>query len=223
MHKRSRVQTRTISRATLTRSLEWLSVPGSVFGFFLVCLTITLGFATVAWGQPADKALARAQRITEAEQLTAELIGPNEAAARNLKVLVARASRPKAIIAQQRKAALLALIEEDPGEVLHLALPAAMRKTLPADVQPYLERELTVEGHLETSIVGDPDGALHFYRLLGADGISRRLHFIGHPPSLAIGSQILIRGITLNEEVALRAGLIGSTATGLSILSTAPI
>jgi len=52
-------------------------------------------------------------------------------------------------VATERQEILAALIEDDPGEVLRLALPADLRASLPAAVQALVEEEMEVEGELD--------------------------------------------------------------------------
>jgi hypothetical protein len=51
--------------------------------------------------------------------------------------------------ATKRHKLLAILIDQYPGEVMKLALPDSGRAGMPAEVQPYLEQRLEIEGEIE--------------------------------------------------------------------------
>src|SRR4030042_768119 len=51
--------------------------------------------------------------------------------------------------AASRQQQLLSIIEQNPGEVIRLAVPATTRAALPSAVQAYIEQEIDIEGNLE--------------------------------------------------------------------------
>jgi hypothetical protein len=52
-------------------------------------------------------------------------------------------------VATERQQLLAALVEDDPGEVVRVALPADLRASLPPAVQALVEEEVDLEGALE--------------------------------------------------------------------------
>src|SRR5262245_3043887 len=85
--------------------------------------------------------------------------GPNPAAERLTQDLVAKNARyhlagpteqapllnDLLTVAAERQQLLAALMEDDPGEVLRVALAAAIRASLPPAVRDYIEEEVAVE------------------------------------------------------------------------------
>ena len=66
-------------------------------------------------------------------------------------------------IIEARREALLALMGDHPDVVLTVALPEAVRKSLPADVQGQVEQDATLEGTLEIDVAMTLSGGSRRY------------------------------------------------------------
>ena len=116
--------------------------------------------------------------------------------------------------AQERHDALLSLMERDPLQVLTVALPKSVRKTLPSMVQDLVEEQVTTKGELQ--IVHSDDFAngisRYFYSLRNPSGgfslpsgsaIGRvSLHFAGEATTAVSGSKVSVTGVRIHEHVA---------------------
>ena len=105
-----------------------------------------------------------------------------------------------------RRQVLLTLIDGDPGMVLRLALPASARGAASAQVRAQLEDDVQVEGRLEI-LHEDTLGAGRFRYVLQAAGARYSLHFAGgEPRHLLSGARIRVRGVRLDQQIALAGG-----------------
>lgn len=110
--------------------------------------------------------------------------------------------------AAQRHQILTALIEENPGEVLRLALPDSVRAGMPAAVQEFLEQRQELEGEIEVLHVDYKDAKQsHYVYLLKMEfGERFSLHFAHHPPGLLSGTHVRVHGLMLHDVKARDAG-----------------
>src|SRR5438067_2472302 len=113
-------------------------------GAFLV-LVCVLSLTPVAHAATPDQASDRRQ----AENLTQSLVSlgaryQNASAAGRRQILEDMLSA-----AQQRQELLASMIEDDPGEVLAVTVPASTRDGMPPEVQELVERQTQVEGELQ--------------------------------------------------------------------------
>jgi hypothetical protein len=109
-------------------------------------------------------------------------------------------------LAAERQGLMAALMEEDPRSVLDAAVSAALRATLPADIQALVERHEEIEGEL---IVVHEDGPTRdrYEYFLRVTGGRLSLHFAGEPsPALTTGTRVRVRGTRVNAAIALEAG-----------------
>ena len=108
-------------------------------------------------------------------------------------------------IAAKRQQLLAALIEDDPGEVLRVAIPAAVRTSLPPTVQAYVEEEVEGEGELEV-LYEDYDTQSRLLYFLKTDSERFSLHFAASPPKqLLTGTQVRVSGVQINGVFALES------------------
>ncbi len=107
--------------------------------------------------------------------------------------------------AAERQRILAALIEDDPAQVLRVALPPGLRASLPAAAHPYLEESLSVEGELEV-VYEDSEHAARLRYFLKARGTRFSLHFVSDPPALASGARIRVEGVEVDGALALGSG-----------------
>ncbi|HSF34367.1 MAG TPA: NEW3 domain-containing protein [Candidatus Tectomicrobia bacterium] len=170
---------------------------------------IVVGFAVFA---PAGFVLAHSTssapstgRDATAERLTHTLVNLNaqyhqEGPAEQTKLLNDLRS-----VAAPRQRLFSRLIEDNPAEVLRLALPAAIRASLPPAVKPYIEEEEVLTGELEVLHEDYENGGRYVY-FLQATGKRYSLHFAAEPPSLLSGSPVRVTGIRIKETLALASG-----------------
>ena len=180
--------------------------------FIGACL-VALGMASFAAG------VAHAQQGPSAAQsLTKTLIALNarfQAAGRAER---AGLSGRLLSVAATRQQALAALLESNPGEVLRVALPAALRSRLPSSVRPYIEREAALEGVLLVLHEDWPGGG-RYRHLLDTTSGRYLLHFASRQPThLLTGSRIRVRGVQVGTTLAL-----ATDVTTVQAVAPAPV
>lgn len=109
-------------------------------------------------------------------------------------------------VAVSRQEFLAARMEEDPGEVLRVAVPATIRAGLSLDVRDFVEQEVEVEGMLEILHEDRTDGSRYLYFL---EAVTSRLslHFAADAPThLQTGDRVRVRGVRVNQALALESG-----------------
>ena len=156
---------------------------------------------------PADASAAAANRA-QAEALTQSLLdltaqyraaGASDRS-RVQSVLVATAAR--------RRQLFESMIDNDPGAVLKAALPIAIRATLPSPVGVYLEEDAIRDGELEVYHVDHVDVSRSGYRYFLKTPEGRlSLHFADVAPSLPTGTEVRVRGVRVNDALALGAAI----------------
>ena len=118
--------------------------------------------------------------------------------------------------ATERQALLAAIIQDDPGEVLRLTLPADLRASLPPAVRALVEEEMEVEGELEV-LHEDRDVGSRFVYFLKTARRRFALHFAAHPPThLETATRVRVTGVQVGQALAL-----GSSSTSVQTLATA--
>jgi hypothetical protein len=119
-------------------------------------------------------------------------------------------------VATERHALLAALSEDNPEEVLRMALPADLRASLPPAVQALVEEEMEVEGELEVLHEDREVGSRYVYFLK----TTRRrfaLHFAADPPThLETHARVRVTGVRVEQALAL-----DSSSTSVQTLATA--
>jgi hypothetical protein len=108
--------------------------------------------------------------------------------------------------AASRQQLLLSIIEQNPAEVIRLAVPASARAALPPAVQPYIEQEVDIEGKLEVMYEDyDQHSRLLYHLEIAGERVS--LHFADHRPEhLLTGAKIRVRGVQIGTMLALAGG-----------------
>jgi hypothetical protein len=120
--------------------------------------------------------------------------------------------------AASRHRVLASLVENDPGEVLRVALPPALRAGLPSAVRAYVEAETALEGTLLVLHEDSPAGGRYRYFLESAAG-RYSLHFATHPPMhLLTGARVRVTGVQVDGTLALSSG-----STSVQTLAAAPV
>jgi hypothetical protein len=111
-------------------------------------------------------------------------------------------------IAAARKEALAAVVEVDPGAVLKVALPPDVRRGLPPSVRQELEESVELDGNFEILQEDRLKGGRFVYKLKSL-GEEYALHFKKDPPNhLPSGARIRVRGVRVNNAIALQSGTI---------------
>ncbi len=122
-------------------------------------------------------------------------------------------------VAATRQQMLAALIEDDPGEVLRVALPAPVRASLPAEIKALVEELVEREGILEV-LVEDSDWGHRYHHFLRTAGQRLSLHFAGEAPELLTGSRVRVRGVRVGEALALDGGSGSVEALAVALPNT---
>jgi hypothetical protein len=130
-------------------------------------------------------------------------------------------------IAASRRQLLMALIEENPGEVLRHAISPEVRANLLSDVQPYIEECVEIEGELEVQVEDyhDRSRLLHFLvpSENGKERIDTRLslHFaVELPTDLHTGTRVRLSGVRIGQAVALESGYTSVEALATALPNT---
>ncbi|HWQ33931.1 MAG TPA: NEW3 domain-containing protein [Blastocatellia bacterium] len=109
-------------------------------------------------------------------------------------------------VAAARQQKLAAMMENNPAEVLRVALPQSIRTGMPEEVRRYLEQEVRLEGELEILYEDSRQGSRLLYYLTAA-GKKLSLHFVSPPSTrLQTGDRVRINGVQVGEALALDSG-----------------
>lgn len=136
--------------------------------FKLVIATVAL--AVISMSAPVAAQQSGQSVATLAENLTTQLLALNaqyrSAATSDKAAILTELSA----LARQRQQILGSLMENDPSQVLKVALPDNVWTSLPASVQTVAEQEINVTGRLEVLIEDSQSGSkLHYgLKLYGA-------------------------------------------------------
>ena len=95
-------------------------------------------------------------------------------------------------VAEERWALLAELAESNPAAVLENALTREDRAGYSPGIRRRLEREVTLEGELQT-IIEEGDDRVHMSHFLVSGGTRRSLHFVEEPVGLRSGSRVQVR------------------------------
>jgi hypothetical protein len=117
----------------------------------------------------------------------------------------AAARRVLRAAAIERRRTMLALMESDPAGMLALAIPDAVRASLPAVVRSKVERDAEVEGELEILHVDD-DGDGRYLYTIRAHGRRIAAFTAGElPPDALTGARVRVRGKSIGRALAFDA------------------
>ena len=168
-------------------------------------MAVGLALAAAVAIVSATSATAQAAQAT-LQTLTGnviELIGQHGKAADHLKpAILARLQN----IATQRHQQLATAIESDPGAVLQVALPGALRQRAPASVRNFIEEQVDMDGELEV-LHEDRDQGSRFVYKLKAFGLDYSLNFRKNPPTqMTSGTRVRVHGVRVNTALALDSG-----------------
>ncbi len=168
-------------------------------------MAVGLALAAAVAIVSATSATAQAAQAT-LQTLTGnviELIGQHGKAADHLKpAILARLQN----MATQRHQQLATAIESDPGAVLQVALPGALRQRAPASVRNFIEEQVDMDGELEV-LHEDRDQGSRFVYKLKAFGLDYSLNFRKNPPTqMTSGTRVRVHGVRVNTALALDSG-----------------
>lgn len=173
-------------------------------------LIASLGFAMAHAHGPAlnaDAGVAARAPVARSDSLARELttrLDAMRASHARLKLATDKAAAlPRLVdLARQRHDALAELVEADPAEVLRVALPPAIRASLPAEAQAYVEESAEESGEVEVLHVDHVDTSEDYY-LYFLDTPRGRfsLHFAGDAPDLSTGAQARVRGVRVGKAI----------------------
>jgi hypothetical protein len=164
---------------------------------------------------PAAPALAE-RHASVASDLTVDLLARVEAHRRGGLKAATREGVLEA--ARARRDHLAALVAHDPSEVLRVALPAALRATLPSEVRDLVEESVEASGELEVLHADHVDAAFdHYVRTLATPSGRYALHFAGEAPDAPTGSRLSVRGVRIGSAIAVadRADLLVDKASAM--------
>jgi uncharacterized repeat protein (TIGR01451 family) len=171
-------------------------------------------WTTHSWGADKDDILIQ-NSLQKVRPLTSELLR----LANDVRIAAPQAKsevvNQLTFVAQRRNHALLNIIKKHPEVVLDVALPSGILESLPSDIQDYLEEEVTLEGEVEIFHFDNFDEQISWedYLLTTTDKKHYALHFSGERPNILSHYRIKIRGVKVNEHIALKS------AEGVQILS----
>lgn len=142
-----------------------------------------------------------------------DLIGEHGRAADNLKPGVAARLQN---LAAQRHQQLAALMASDPGAVLQMALPEALRQSAPSSARNFIEEQVELDGELQVLHEDRVQGSRFVYKLK-AFGLDYTLNFRKSPPThLSSGARVAVRGVRVNTELALDSGASVQAAAAIA-------
>ena len=176
-------------------------------GVALVVCIVTALTPSAAQGQPpTDRAVARL------EQLNADIASEIESG-RGIDGQLAAA-------ALERRELFKSLVETSPGAVLRLALPPALRQALPAAARVATEEHVDLTGTVRVWYE-DGRGASRLHHVLESGRTRYRLHFAGSPPGWTSGDRVRVRGVRVEETLALSGDSASTTRLSTAIAGAA--
>jgi len=192
-----------MDRLCVTTSLRARSfrVAGLLVGLALSAGVAAHGVAHQVESIERPVSAERSAAAKTAQDLTIDLLGRVEAHRRGGLKSVTRGALVDA--ARARRDHLAALVAHDPSEVLRVAVPAAVRESLPAEVRDLVEETVEAAGELEVLHVDHADSAFdHYVHTLVTPAGRYSLHFAGAVPEAPTGSRLNVRGVRIGAAIA---------------------
>ncbi len=109
-------------------------------------------------------------------------------------------------IAAARRQRLAELMQRDPAQVLARALPPGARAALDPDLRALVEEEEDHDGTLSVLHADGPQGGAYLYDLQKPSGEWLSLHFAGGGPGLLSGARVRVRGMRVQQALAIGGG-----------------
>jgi len=118
---------------------------------------------------------------------------------------------------QERKQAVLSLMQQDPHAILTGQLPASTRSALPADLQNMIESVVDFNAtisviHADTFVEGQ-EIPLQYFAVSATTGKRYEVHFDGPHPDLITGAKARLHGVLLDSQLAVAGNSGGTTVT----------
>lgn len=107
-------------------------------------------------------------------------------------------------IASQRKDMLIQKLPDNPQEFLNYATLGPERLDFPDQVRPLMEEEVEIQGKVILVISDDfknQKSKIDYFLESSEDRFT--LHFAGIPPELSSGSEVLVKGVRLDNNIVL--------------------
>lgn len=130
-------------------------------------------------------------------------------------------------ISIRRKELLLQKIKDNPQEFLDKATLADKVDTFPESVRPYIEEKIQAQGKLTVVHIDDFENKKSRYEYFLEKGSDKRdqnrykLYFVKNPPQVLSGSEVKVKGVELEQQVALSTGNAQPNQEGLQIIAAA--
>lgn len=205
--KRGQVQQKTRLFVVLTLVL----LPTLLFGGIG-----SLNIASKANSTRQESLSHKAEQRNEMQDLTSRLVALSQ------QYQVANKNARKQLLSEirnlsaARQVKLAAMMNDDPEEVLRVALPAQVRDSLPPSIRDQYEQQIEVEGEIEVSYQDWETESFLFYSLnVGGERLS--LHFAEDAPTdYLTGAKVRVKGVRVGDAVALESGKksVRATASG---------
>lgn len=114
-------------------------------------------------------------------------------------------------LAGQRQVLLARLMDEAPADILRLAFPAGERDGLPEGARAVTEEHVDLSGTVEVSYE-DHRGFSRLRHVLDTGTTRYSLHFSSDPPGWTTGQRIRVRGVRVEDALALDGSAATTTA-----------
>lgn len=121
-------------------------------------------------------------------------------------------------LAGQRRVLLARLMDEAPADILRLAYPAGERDGLPPAARALTEEHVDLSGTIEVSYE-DHRGFSRLRHVLDTGTTRYSLHFSSDPPGWTTGQRIRVRGVRVNDALALDGNATTTSASPLQALA----
>jgi hypothetical protein len=173
------------SAASRKYSLRKFSLISVLLGLCLTSLTV--------FGAPNQS-----ESLERAEALTQSLIGLNRAYQNAAPGARTNALDELLSVAAERHELLTSLIEENPGAVLRVAVPASVRAIMPEEIQAFIEQRVDLAGELEVMYEDYEDGGHRLRHFLKTRAERISLHIQSRPSGLVSGAAVIASGVFLD-------------------------
>ncbi len=178
-----------------------------------VLAAILLLTTSLTWAHSNNNVALATERAAKAEQLTQQLVGLSRVTTKAPSTDQNIRLQTLMTLADERQQLLLDMVQDNPGEVLRVALPNHIRTIVPDTVKTMLESHADQAGTVEVICIHDEHGSPTKYFLKTAtERLS--LHFKKNPPDLLTGATVKVSGLTLKGK---RHSPLGETEGAMAV------